>query len=271
MPFLVHAPPPALAPFVASLWHHEADPAWPHRRERVLPSGSMQLLINLHEDELRSYHGADHGELRRTRGAALGGPGWRHLAIDAAMQQAIVGVSFKPGGAYPFFAAPADELCGLDVELDLLWGRDGAVLRERLLAQRGPAARLRLLAKVLQTRVIRPLTPDPAIHHAIAALERGDAVAAIGERLGLSPRRLIDRFGAQVGLTPKRFARVRRFQRVIHTLARGDAPPSAELALACGYYDQSHFIHDFSEFAGLAPTAYAPTAPHAANHVALPD
>ena len=66
-------------------------------------------------------------------------------------------------------------------------------------------------------------------------------------------------------------ARVRRFQRVIHTLARGDAPPSAELALACGYYDQSHFIHDFSEFAGLAPTAYAPTAPHAANHVALPD
>lgn len=231
----------------------------------------MQLLINLHEDELRSYHGADHRELRRTRGAVLGGPGWRHLAIDAGVQRAIVGVSFKPGGAYPFFAAPADQLRAQDVELDLLWGRDGAVLRERLLAQPGPAARLHLLAQILQARVIRPMTPDLAMHHAITALERGDAVAAIGERLGLTPRRFIDRFSAQVGLTPKRFARVRRFQRVVRALARGDAPPFAELALACGYYDQSHFIHDFTEFAGLPPTAYAPTGPHAANHVGLPD
>lgn len=269
VPFLVHAPPPALAPFVASLWHHEVDAPWSHTRERVLPSGTMQLLINLHEDELRSWHGDDALVLRRTHGAALGGPGTRSVVIDTAEQQRIVGVSFKPGGAHPFFAAPADELREQDVELDLLWGRDGAVLRERLLEQPTPAARLRLLAAILVARVLRPLTPDPAIFHAIASLERGDPVAAIGERLGLSPRRLIDRFSAQVGLTPKRFARVRRFQRVVQILARGDAPPWAELALACGYYDQAHFIHDFKEFSGLHPTAYAARDPRAANHVAL--
>ena len=269
MPFLILPPPPALAPFIAGLWHHEADGPWSHARERVLPSGTLQLLVNLHEDELRSWHGPDAGELRRTRGAALGGAGSRSVVIDTAEQQCILGVSFKPGGAHPFFAAPADELRDQDVELDLLWGRDGAVLRERLLEQPTPAARLRLLAAILQARVLRPLTPDPAIGHAITALERGDPVAAIGERLGLSPRRLIDRFSAQVGLTPKRFARVRRFQRVIQTLARGDAPPWAELALACGYYDQAHFNHDFKEFSGLLPTAYVARDPQAANHVAL--
>lgn len=269
MPFLVHAPPPALAPFVASLWHHEADGPWTHTRERVLPSGTMQLLINLHEDELRAWHGEHDLVLRRTRGAALGGAGWRPVVIDTAEQQCIVGVSFKPGGAYPFFAAPADELRAQGVELDLLWGRDGAVLRERLLEQADPAARLRVLAATLQARVVRPLTADPAIGHAIAALEHGDPVAAIGERLGLSPRRLIDRFSAQVGLTPKRFARVRRFQRIIRALTRGDAPPWAELALACGYFDQAHFIHEFKEFSGLHPTAYTPRDPHAGNHVAL--
>jgi AraC-like DNA-binding protein len=271
VPFVVHAPPPPLAPFVASLWHHEADGPWAHTRERVLPTGTMQLLINLHEDELRSWHGDGYHQLRRTRGAALGGPSWRHVAIDTAEQQCIVGVSFKPGGAVPFFAAPADELREHDVELADLWGRDGAVLRERLLAQPHPAARLRLLAATLQARVLRPLTPDPAMHHAIAALERGDPVAAIGERLGLSPRRLIDRFSAHVGLTPKRFARVRRFQHIIRTLTRGDAPAWAELALAAGYFDQAHFIHDFKEFSGLHPTAYTPRDPQAANHVALPE
>ncbi|MBL8970532.1 MAG: AraC family transcriptional regulator [Myxococcales bacterium] len=271
MPFLVHAPPPALAPFVACLWHHEADTAWAHARERVLPGGTMQLLVNLHEDELRSYHGPEHRELRRTRGAALGGPGCRPVVIDTAEQRRIVGVSFKPGGAYPFFTAPADALREQDVELDLLWGRDGASLRERLLEQPTPAACLQLLARILVARVARPLTPDRAIHHAVAALERGDPVAAVGERLGLSPRRLIDRFSAQVGLTPKRFARVRRFQRLVQALARGAAPPWAELAVACGYYDQAHLIHEFAEFSGLQPTAYQPSAPHAANHVVLTD
>ncbi len=116
---------------------------------------------------------------------------------------------------------------------------------------------------------MRPLSRDPALALAIAGLEREVPVAAIGERLGLTPRRLIDRFSAQVGLTPKRFARVRRFQRVLTTLARGDAPPWAELALRCGYFDQAHFIHDFRAFSGLHPTAYAGRGPGGHNHVVI--
>ncbi len=269
--FVALPPPPELAPFVAHLWHFEAPAGGiAHARERVLPTGTMQLLVNLHEDELRSYHGDGYAQVRRTRGATLGGVHAGHFAIDTAEQRAILGVSFKPGGARPFFAAPADALSEQDVELDQLWGRDGAVLRERLLEQSGPHARLRVLAGLLRARLSEPRAQDPAIAAAIAALEREVPVATVGDRLGLSPRKLIDRFSARVGMTPKRFAMVRRFQRVVATLASGKAPPWAELAVACGYFDQAHFIREFKAFSGLHPTAYVPIGPGAQNHVVLP-
>ena len=269
MAIVFRQPAAPLVPFVAALWHFEAgDGELPHARERILPTGAMQLLVNLHEDELRSYHGQ---ELRRTAGAALCGPYTGHFAIDTAEQRSIMGVSFHPGGAAPFFATPADGLREIDVEIDRLWGRDGAVLRERLLEQPTPAARLRTLEAILLARVVRPLAPDPALTLAISALERGTPVAAVAARLGWSARRLIAGFDAQVGLTPKRFARVRRFQRVLTAITSGAATPWAELALACGYFDQAHLIHDFNAFSGLHPTAYAPRTSSGQNHVVLPD
>ncbi|MBA3548045.1 MAG: AraC family transcriptional regulator, partial [Nannocystis sp.] len=109
----------------------------------------------------------------------------------------------------------------------------------------------------------------PALRLAIAALERDVPVAAVGEQLGLSPRRLIDVFAARVGMTPKRFARLRRFQRVLSAISGARPPPWAELALQCGYFDQAHLIHEFRAYSGLHPTAYAARGPGGHNHVVL--
>ncbi|MBA3545110.1 MAG: AraC family transcriptional regulator, partial [Nannocystis sp.] len=125
MPTVLRTPSPALAPFVASLWHYEDAGELAHTRERILPSGTMQLLVNLHEDELRTYHGDGFGLVRRTRGATIAGVTGQHFVIDTAEQRALVGVSFRPGGAFPFFTAPADALRETDVELDQVWGREG--------------------------------------------------------------------------------------------------------------------------------------------------
>lgn len=122
---------------------------------------------------------------------------------------------------------------------------------------------------MLLARAVRPLTADPALRLAIAALEQDVPVATVGERLGLSPRRLIDTFSAKVGMTPKRFARVRRFQRVLAAITTANPPPWAELALQCGYFDQAHLIHEFRAFSGLHPTAYAARGPGGHNHVIL--
>ncbi|MGH8931269.1 MAG: DUF6597 domain-containing transcriptional factor, partial [Egibacteraceae bacterium] len=167
---------PALAPFVDVLWYVETRA--PHGRQRVLPSGEMQLLVNLGKDELRSEHGAT---MRRVSGAALQGACDEPVAIDTADLETIVGVAFRPGGAYAFFPAPASATRGDLVDLDALWGRPGALLRERLLEAATPAEKLLELETALLAQAIRPLSPDHARAFAVAALDRGVAVASVAD------------------------------------------------------------------------------------------
>jgi AraC-like DNA-binding protein len=259
------SPGPALAPFVHSLGYYEVD--GPAVRERALPTGAMQLLVNLYEDELRTHTGEAGG--RRVRGAALQGAYTRPVTIDTAQQRAIAVVCFRPGGAFPFFGAPPSATADQLVEVEALWGRAGAVLRERLLEAADPRDALRVLETALLESAARPLEPDPAIACAVAALERGARVDEVVERLGMSPRRLIRRFREQVGQTPKRFGRVRRFQRALAAIPYGRPVDWAATAVDCGYYDQAHLIHDFRAFAGTTPSGYRPRSPREPNHVPL--
>jgi AraC-like DNA-binding protein len=95
-------------------------------------------------------------------------------------------------------------------------------------------------------------------------------IAALAEAAGLSQRRFIDRFRAEIGLTPKRFCRVRRFQQVLHLAHSGGIIDWPDVAQACGYFDQAHLIHDFRAFCGLTPTGYLDRRGAHMNHVALP-
>jgi AraC-like DNA-binding protein len=258
---------PALAPFIRSFWHFTGD--FPHQRERMLPSGCFQLLVNLDRDELSSYHDAGYRRLERIGGAGLCGAYAHHFAIDTAEQRAIAGVSFHPGGAYPFFAAPADAVRELHVDLGDLWGRDGAVVRERLLAACTVDGILRALETIMHERVVRTLAVDPIVGYAMDALEGGAPVAAVVDRVGMTAGGFIRYFSARVGLTPKRYARVRRFRRVLEAIDGGRGVDWARVAASAGYFDQAHMIHDFRAFAGVSPTAYRPRAPGDVSHVVL--
>jgi AraC-like DNA-binding protein len=270
MPGTEIRPSAGLAPFVASIGYYEGRLA--HARERVLPSGAMQLLVNLDRDELHTY-ADEHGPgVQRTRGAALQGPYARASVIDAAEQRAIVCVAFRLAGAYPFFSVPAAATRDMLVDLDDLWpGGGGTALRDRLIAAPTAGARLRAVEGALLAGAARPLRPDPATAVAGRALQGGASVAEVADRLGWTTRRLARRFIDRVGLSPKRFARVRRFQRLLRVASRSVEPPDwARLAAECGYHDQAHLIHEFREFAGTTPSAYRPRTPGEPNHVVLP-
>lgn len=262
---VTRAPPSHLAPFVESFWYYEGTD-FAHERERILPTGRIQLFVNLHEDELRSYH--DDG-VRRIHGAAICGLHTRHFAIDTAEQRRIVGINFTAGGAFPFFREPASATTEEHVGLDALWARDGALVRERLLERRTPAAILEELETILMQRLARELAFDPAIALALEALERSTPVREVHDRLGTSAKRFIRRFEEVVGLTPKRYARIRRFRRLIGSVELGRRVDWAKAAVVGGYFDQAHLIHDFREFSGLSPTAYRPRAPGDWTHVPL--
>jgi AraC-like DNA-binding protein len=255
---------------VSSMGYLEGD--LPHGRELVLPTGTSQLLVNLDTDRLSRYEARDDPG-QHTCGAALQGVSARPAVVDATEQRAVLWIAFRPGGTHPFLPLPASAATDQLVPLDALWGRDGAVLRERLLAAGTPEEKLAVAEAVLLSWARRSPEPDPAVAFAVTALHRGAPVATVADRLGWTPKRLARRFTDHVGLTPKRFARVRRFQRLVRAVTSGGDGAGrdwARLAAECGYHDQAHMIHDFREFSGLSPTAYAPRSPADQNHVPLP-
>jgi AraC-like DNA-binding protein len=249
-------PAPPLSPFVENVWYCENYQA-PHRRERVLPNGAFDLILDL------------------ACGAAplVCGMRTQHTVIETAFLRGIMGVVFRPGGARAFFGAPSDEFFNLDVPLDCVWGPDAPSVIERLQDAPTPEAKFDALEAALLARLSwRDADPHPAVRHALlsfARLQHAGAVREVATDYGLSRRRLGQLFREQVGIPPKLYCRLRRFQTVVQQIARGGAVDWADVALAGGYSDQSHLAHDFREFSGMTPGAYlAADRPHA-NHVPL--
>jgi AraC-like DNA-binding protein len=92
--------------------------------------------------------------------------------------------------------------------------------------------------------------------HALGSAGPASRTREVARLVGLSQRRFITLFKEEVGITPKLFSRVRRFQRALVLIRRSAAPNWPALALECGYFDQSHLIRDFLAFSGFSPNEY---------------
>jgi AraC-like DNA-binding protein len=264
-----HIPRPPLSRYATSFWLYEGQPPQ-HQRERLLPTGTTELVINLRADALHVAGRREGEPLTRRRGAIVCGPHSEYFVIDAAEKASLLAVNFLPGGAFPFFGVPAAELHNKVVSLEALWGAEAGRLRERLLEVGTAERKFWLLERALLSRLSDTLADSRAVAFALRALAAprpGRTVAAVSDELGYSARRLAQLFGEQVGLTPKRFQRVQRFQAVLRALERLPDPDWARIALACGYFDQAHFNHDFQAFSGLSPGAYLREAGPQLNHV----
>jgi AraC-like DNA-binding protein len=252
MTYRLHVPGPPLCESIELMWFGD-DYSVPHALERVLPTGDMSLIINLHEDRTRVYS--------------------QFTVIDTAEQRSTVGVVFKPGGASPFFGLPASELQDTDASLDTLWGAEARFLREQLLEAKTPDAKFAAFERALRNRMNRASVPaHPAVRFAVGNFRRepNRAISTVTDQLGLSERRFIQLFAQQVGLTPKLYCRVQRFQRVLRHIARSrECIDWTDIALTCGYFDQAHFIHDFRAFSGINPSSYVANKTQFQNHVAL--
>ncbi|WP_051574165.1 DUF6597 domain-containing transcriptional factor [Mycobacterium sp. URHB0044] len=270
MEYLTHRPGPPLARFVAYLWSLHDAPA--HPTERIVPSGTLELVVNLAEDELRIY-GAGNTARQRYSGAVVSGAYHRYFVADTAAHASIVGVHFKPGGAWPFLDAPPGQLADRHVDLETLWGRTATELREQLCTAATAAERFAVLERHLLQRLQHRRSGHRAVPFALDQLARpGVTVGDVAATVELSRRRFIEVFTAEVGMTPKRMSRVLRFQRATALAQRAEPPDWARLALACGYFDQSHLIHDVGEFAGTSPTQLIPASmPVKDLHLAIPD
>jgi AraC-like DNA-binding protein len=278
MLYLERSPHPALAPFIKSLWYCH-DPHARHGRQVILPSGHMQIVLSLAQS-LTDCAAGLHAPATPQSFAVLVGIFSRYQVIDTADLAHLVGIVFRPAGTTPFFSACTHLFTNLETPLEDLWSTGDLrsstphTLRDQLHEAPTPQAKFDALEAALLTRLRRfkDPTPHPLVRYALNTLDAAPGVTTVAElsrSTGLSPRRLAQLFAQHVGVSPKLYARIQRFQQTVQLLHRGADIPWAELALACGYYDQSHFANDFRAFSGLSPTTYCAAPRPWSNHIAL--
>lgn len=252
-----YTPRSPLGDFVDRFWNCSDIPS--SRPVRILPSGTIEVVINLCEDEIRVFDDLPSDGCARYSGAVVSGPYTSCLTIDPMRHSTIIGVHFKPGGAFPFFGAPVDELADRHLDLETLWGPTAAEVRERLCAAATAERRFALLEDALLSHLRNSLRRHPAVPSALVTFDRSGGRARVHDvarRVGLSQRRFIQVFAAEVGLTPKMYCRVRRFQNAREIVRNVEAADWPQVALDCGFYDQSHLIREFQALSGLSPVNY---------------
>ncbi len=249
MLFLTRQPTFPVSRFVEHLWYLRCGPHRDYPRETVPPEGTVKLVIDLRDDSTLPSE------------SLLIGPHSESFVLETDIPFECVGAHFRPAGTFPFLGAPAAEFNNQRIDLSDVWGKSVVEsLRQRFLDCPRPQGRLRILEEVLQRRLSDPRQGHPAVAQALPAFQKVPQSLSISRAIectGLSSTRFVHLFRREIGLTPKLFCRIQRFQEASRRIGPcDDSPAWADLALDCGYSDQAHFAREFRAFSGSSPTAY---------------
>jgi AraC-like DNA-binding protein len=255
MQYTEFAPLPKLAPFLERTWtlegHADAIGGEP---QVVLPDGRTELVLHFGD----AFERIDSAASVRQPWLLFAGQLTRQLVLRPTGAIGVVGLRFHPYGAAQLFDAPQHELAGRTPAVSELSAQT-ARLFEHVRGQAHSLAHGAELAQLALAELLDPSRIDDRVRYAVTQIEARHglvSIDAIAADTGLTRRHLERRFKDVVGMTPKRLARIARFQRSLRILDAADPSQrlgGAETAAACGYADQAHFIRDFRDLAGCPP------------------
>lgn len=258
MPVHLHVPGPPLDLFVENFWSVMQHPSpWP--KERILPDGGVEMIFNLGGEPQLLHDRKGRGASRTFRTCWFSGPRTRSIVIGPTPLANLFGIRFRLWGAAAILRVPVVAVADEVVELENLLGDFAVELHDALLTAKSPRQRF-ALTEVALRRELQDVLPECRLASAcVARLSDDNAtarVSSIAAELGVGHRRLNRVFERVVGLSPKQVQRVDRFQRAIRRIGHAADVDWADIAQACGYHDQPHFVHEFTEFTQLTPSAY---------------
>jgi AraC-like DNA-binding protein len=228
-------------------------------RQREPPSTGVVLVFGL-ETELKIHDPARPEQAPLRLGSFVGGPDDACAVVEHDGEMRGVQVDLTPLAARMIFGVPMHELAHRVVSLEEVLGAGVRLFEERLCEAPTWRRRFELIESALAERLDAAKPPPPDVEWAwrrVRSTRGRIRIEALAAELGCSRKHLATRFREHVGLPPKLFARVLRFSHAVELLLSSPQATVAEVAAACGYYDQAHMDRDFRDFAGTTPTAYA--------------
>ncbi|WP_370087282.1 AraC family transcriptional regulator [Ekhidna sp.] len=258
MNFHFHIPEGILALYVESIVYFDSYSP-DHEKERLLPDGRQTLIIDLTERPKSIFDNSNLAEKQQCKRFWFSGARNELLTIDSGgRMSSMMVVNFTYAGAYAFVQQPTDQLQGSVVDADLLFHESIANLREDILEKSSALEKFKLMEDFLAKRISSKTIPLAIVQTTalIAKNPTSGTIKWISENSGYSQKHFIALFKKYVGLTPKGFQKVMRFQKVVNDLQNTNQINWTQLALDCGYYDQAHFINEFKIFSGYNPNQY---------------
>jgi AraC-like DNA-binding protein len=264
----IYRPASPLADYIEFIgdWRSPEVDYW----SRALPRGAVTVIFDVGQRQQLNFYAADGKTRLSVPPAFVTGSHTASYVSNIAADEPVMAVHFRPGGAFPFLGIPLGDLENAYVGVDQVWGREGRDLHERLIETSSTAGRFHILEEFLLSRPSSSVDRHPGVATAITAIEDNPSIrmADIRHQVGMATKRLIGLFRAEVGLSPKAYARVRRLQAALRLLSAGPVG-GARIAAEVGYFDQAHFVRDFESFTGMTPTQYSQRRILLPSHVPL--
>ena len=253
------APAPLLRPFIQNYWFLRLNAGnHPVVQESIFVDGCADLLFNFGS----AYQRHNLTDPSGSGYLAVSNLDAQRLYPVAIAQQGeiyLIGVRFRPGGLSAFLSIPMHRISDLAVDL-----ADGVDDHLRTLEGRLYDASTEIAQQIhlLDDYFLRCMTPPPNLALAQQAAwrllddEDSLSIQQLADELGCSIRTLNRYFQQHLGFSPKQYARIVRFQEALRRLAEETHLSLAAIAVGCGYFDQSHFTHEFRSFTGQTPESY---------------
>lgn len=270
MVYRIHTPPPPLSNFIEHFFYYDGYHA-EHAMEKFLPDGSIDMLIDLTESPKKLFHDEEGTTYTTFKKSWISGMKTDFILIDASVTH-MMGVHFSPGGCYPFIDLPVSELNNITVEVDSVWGNEIHSIRDAILNETSIDKKFSILENYFMLKGKDRMENHALVHYSVKQLVQNPqmwTIKRLSDKTGVTPKHLITLFKKYVGLSPKMFSRVYKFQKVIHLIEQQKKVDWASLAYECGYFDQAHFIKEFRDFSGINPSSYLEQRGPYINYVPL--
>ncbi len=252
----IHQPQGILRQYIKLIVYSNFDS--PHPIDRLIPDGTANLIIELGDEPQYIYDNDSLAPKTKYTKAWISGMQLDFISISASNKGLCV-IQFHAAGAYPILHIPAYELNNRVVDAELILGKSILDLRDKISETAGMEKKFEVIEGWLTSRLRNQTVPEEVVKYAVHQTMMSPSHATINElivKTGYSHKHFIRLFSKYVGITPKQYQRIIRFNHVLESINNGHYVDWASLSLDCGYYDQAHFIKEFRKFSGLNPQEY---------------
>jgi AraC-like DNA-binding protein len=245
-----------LATLVKCYWTLESVKEKTPTRNTIVPDGCIKMIFHYGDPYKHHPESGDSFLLPR---CFVVGQLTRPFEVEPTGETGTFFVCFHPNGFLPFATLPIKEMENTVVSLEELFGNEGKIIGQQILAANSTSERISIIETFLDNRLTNTHAVDEIIKSTVETILTAHgqlSVDDLSKQTNTNRRQLARKFSSAIGLSPKQLSKTIRLQAALKMLMTGKVTSLTDLAYEGEYYDQAHFIKDFKEFTGLTPKEF---------------